>query len=238
MALKPSHGWWHRVGEIGSPYEAALAAEWEDERHPGDWVKVMRRFRDGHEQAWWALEVNVGPYGPHRERRAVVATTDPKELPDKATWYLSTNLPHRTSFEQAPLESKLEVADLSEMVRLYGLRMWVEQSYKQVKHVLGWSDYQVRSDIAIRRHWQLVCCAFTFCWWAYGRLPTEEEPAQTENHPSADDSEGRGKKEASASLLAGGIEDGARVAGALGNAHAILEGVLSEAPTTAAKGAA
>jgi hypothetical protein len=30
--------------------------------------------------------------------------------------------------------------------------MWVEQSYKQVKHVLGWSGYQVRSDIAMRRH--------------------------------------------------------------------------------------
>jgi hypothetical protein len=41
--------------------------------------------------------------------------------------------------------------------------MWVEQSYK---HVLGWSDYQVRSDPAIRRHWQLACCAFSFCWWA------------------------------------------------------------------------
>ena len=49
----------------------------------------------------------------------------------------------------------------------------MEQSYKQVKHALGWSEYQVRSDLAIRRHWQLVCCAFSFCWWAYGRLPTE-----------------------------------------------------------------
>jgi hypothetical protein len=180
----------------------------------------------------------VGPYGPQRERRAVVATTDPKELPDKATWYLVTNLLHPTSLEKTQQQSKLEVADLSEIMRLYGLRMWVEQSYKQVKHVLGWSDYQVRSDIAIRRHWQLVCCAFTFCWWAYGLLPTEEEPAQTENHPSADKLEGRGKKEASATLLAGSIEDGARVARALGNAHAILEGVLSEAPTTAAKSAA
>src|SRR5215212_7309302 len=99
MALKPSHAWWHPVGEIGSPYEAAVAAgqSWEDERHPGDWVKVMRRFRDGHEEEWWALEVEVGPYGPQRERRAVVATTDPKELPDKATWYLVTNLPHPDS---------------------------------------------------------------------------------------------------------------------------------------------
>ena len=91
VALKPSHAWWHKVGEIGSPYEAAYEAAlaagqaWEDERHPGDWVKVMRRFKDGHEQQWWALEVDVGPYGSQRDRRSVVATTDPKELPDKAT---------------------------------------------------------------------------------------------------------------------------------------------------------
>jgi hypothetical protein len=67
LALKPSHAWWHKIGEIGSPYEAALAASeaWEDARHPGDWVKVVRRFTDGHEETWWALEVDVGPYyGP------------------------------------------------------------------------------------------------------------------------------------------------------------------------------
>ncbi len=49
------------------------------------------------------------------------------------------------------------------VVRLYGLRVWVEQSYKQVKQAPGWAHYQVRSDIAIRRHWQLVFCAFSFC---------------------------------------------------------------------------
>ena len=42
--------------------------------------------------------------------------------------------------------------------------MWVEQSYKQLNHSLGWSHYQVRGDLAIRRHWELVCCAFTLCW--------------------------------------------------------------------------
>ncbi len=213
----------------------AAGRAWEDERHPGDWVKVIRRFKDGHQQEWWALEVDVGPYGPQRDRRSVVATTDPKELPDKATWYLATNLPHPDS--QRATESELEAANLAEIIRLYGLRMWVEQSYKQVKHVLGWSDYQVRSDIAIRRHWQLVCCAFSFCWWAYGRLPTEEEPAQRERHPSAD-SEGRGKKEAPGMLLAGGLEDGKGMVGALRNAHAILESVLRQAPTTGAKSVA
>jgi hypothetical protein len=203
LALKPSHAWWHKMGEIGSPYEAALAAKWEDAQHPRDWIKVVRSFRDGHDEAWWALEVDVGPYGPQRTRRAVVATTDPKELPDKATWYLVTNLPHPTS--ERTEESDLAPADLSEIVCLYGLRMWVDQSYKQVKHVLGWSDYQVRSDLAIRRHWQLVCCAFSFCWWAYGRLPTDE-PAEPENDLCAKSAERGGKQ--TSGVLAGGFEGG------------------------------
>ena len=242
LALKPSHAWWHKEGEIGSPWASPWAAAmvagegWEGERHPGEWVKVARRFRDGHEEAWWALEVDVGPYGPQREWRAVVATTDPKELPDKATWYLTTNLPHPGS-ERSREEGALAAADLSEVVRLYGLRMWVEQSYKQVKHVLGWSDYQVRSDLAIRRHWQLVCLAFSFCWWAYGRLPASlERPAESGSDPPSEQG-GRGKNEARG-ILAGGLEDGEGVVGAMDNAKEILEGVLRDAPATAAKSAA
>ena len=112
-----------------------------------------------------ALEVDAGPYGPQRKWRLVVATTDHKELPDEARWYLTTNLTHSDS-EQAA-ESELEVADLAEVMRPYmGLRMYVEQSYKQVNRVLAWSDYQMRSDfLAIRRHWELACGTFSFCWW-------------------------------------------------------------------------
>jgi hypothetical protein len=47
----------------------------------------------------------------------------------------------------------------------------VEQGYKQVKDELGWADFQVRSDLAIRRHQALVNCAFSFCW-APGSLTT------------------------------------------------------------------
>ena len=228
LALKPSHAWWHKIGEIGSPWEAAVAAGegWEDEGHPGEWVKVVRSFRDGHEEAWWALEVDVGPYGPQRARRAVVATTDPKELPEKATWYLVSNLPHPDT--ELATESELAPAYLSEIVGLYGLRMWVEQSYKQVKHILGWSDYQVRSDIAIRRHWQLVCCAFSFCWWAYGSLLTDE-PTQPENDPSAESAEG-GEKGKTSGVLADSAEESKSLAGALCNALALLEGILAAAP--------
>jgi hypothetical protein len=39
---------------------------------------------------------------------------------------------------------------------------------QQVKPVLGWSDYQVWSDLAIRRHWQLAC-------WAFSDLPPPAE---------------------------------------------------------------
>jgi len=43
--------------------------------------------------------------------------------------------------------SKLSIVHQSRSnpVPLYGLRMPVKQSYKQVKRALGWSDYQVRS---------------------------------------------------------------------------------------------
>jgi hypothetical protein len=105
-----------------------------------------------------------------------VVTTDPATLPALATWYLLTNLPsRRRPGGPAP-------ADLAEVVRLYGLRMRVEQDYKQVKQQLGWADFQVRSDRAIRRHFVLVCCAFSFCWHAtHGvadPLPPDQPPAR------------------------------------------------------------
>ena len=72
------------------------------------------------------------------------------------------NLPH----PDAPhaTTSPHPSAALAEIVRLYGLRPWIEQSYEQVNDELAWADFQVRSDRAIRRHQTLVNCAFSFCW--------------------------------------------------------------------------
>ena len=64
---------------------------------------------------------------------------------------------------------------MAEVVRLYALRNWIEQSYKQVKNALGWAHYQVRKDISIRRHWQMVCLAFSFCWWESSDFLLEAE---------------------------------------------------------------
>jgi hypothetical protein len=235
LSLKKSHSWWHLEGTIGALWEAALEAGWEDAEEPGGWTKVPRRFRDGHREEWWALEVEAGPYGTERTKRGLVVTTDPERLPDPSTWYLTTNLPAPGSGREN--ESELAPASAEEVVRLYGLRMWVEQSYKQVKHALGFSDYRVRSDAAIRRHWQLACCAFSFCWWAYGRLPTEEGSSERAEGDLPVEPVGRGKKEAPG-VLAAGVEGGEGMAGTVGDAVALLEGVLRSAPATGATDAA
>ena len=244
LALKPSHAWWHPEGAIGSVQEAAQAARWKSPERPGKWIKVTRTFRDGSSQDWWALEVVTGPYGPDKQERVVIATTDPLTLPDLTTFYLVTNLPAPGS-PRAKV-CTLAVASLEEVVRLYGLRMWVEQSYKQVKHALGWSQYQVRSDRAMRRHWQLVCCAFSFCWYHASHpaaSPTQEareswEPEAPLHTSVPADAAGTGKKNqrgtrgAATDVLAAGAAGGARMAGALDDAQALLERLVSTAPAS------
>ena len=119
LALYPSHSWWHFEGEIGSATEIAHSAPWQ-EHNPGEWVKFRRHFRDGHEETWWLLEGEAGPYGTEKPQRLVIATTDPATLPELNTWYLVTNLsaPDSSRAEQG----NLEAATPGEVVRLYGLR--------------------------------------------------------------------------------------------------------------------
>lgn len=242
LALRPSHAWWALGDQIHSLQEAALAAAWDGPAAPGDWQAVERHFRDGHTETWWALEVGSGPYGPHRRERAVVVTTDPALLPEHATWYLVTNLP--ASASDRAQHGTLPAADLGELVRLYGLRNWVEQSYKQVKTALGWSAYQVRSDWAMRRHWALVWCAFSFCWWADAvddkaapappPLPVPDQPPPV-----------RGKNDRATTRagpptmrdVATGAAPGPGVAGTLGHAQTLLARLVYAAPTVTTPGA-
>jgi SRSO17 transposase len=209
VALKPSHAWWAPVDAIGAVWQVAAQSGWESPRQPGAWHAVTRQYRDGHQETWWALEGVAGPYGPDRPRRLVIATTDPATLPETTTWYLATTLP-------------VSAADLVEIVRLYGLRNWVEQQYKHVKASLGWSQYQVRSDHAMRRHWALVQCAFAFCWWAETRPSPHaggsEHDLAAPPVEHADERGGKGRAAAAPvapalALLARGAAAGARLAG-------------------------
>lgn len=243
LALKPSHGVWAPEEEAHSPHEAAARLEWQDADQPGDWTAVVRTFRDGHHETWWAADLRLRGYGPDQPTRVVVATTDPARLPVRSTWYLVTNLP-------------LSAAGLDEVVRLYGLRQWVEQSYKQVKQELGWADFEVRSDRAIRRHWYLVCCAFTFCWWAEWRT-AEGRPAEgpvpagsavvsrragvsgagekSGGSRPAPDGSGTATRSRSTYLpiVAAGAAPRAQLVDALARAAALLEGMVLSGPTSA-----
>jgi hypothetical protein len=244
LGLKPSHAWWHPEDVAGTLQDVAHEAGWVSAQQPGKWVRIPRTFRDGSTQDWWAVEIEAGPYGPDKQERAIVATTDPESLPDTSTWYLVTNLPAPT--ERPGSEPPFPPASLEEVIRVYGLRMWVEQSYKHVKHALGWSQYQVRSDKAIRRHWQLVWCAFSFCWYHASHptaFPTQEarEPSEPEalHHtcvPAAAAGTGkknqRGKRNAATGVLASSAASSTRMAGALDHAQALLERLVVTAPTS------
>jgi SRSO17 transposase len=234
LALKPSHGWRAPVTEIGSLYEYARSQPWHSAEDSGNWQQVMRTFRDGHTEPWWALEVIVeNVYGPQRPLRAVVVTTDPVQLPDMNTWYLLTNLPAPNTKRAA--SSKHASADVVELVRLYGLRGWVEQSYKQVKHTLGWAHYQVRADVAIRRHWILVWCAFTFCWWQRFEL-TSPTPVTADLAFPPTSALGTAPKKtigSNLSLLAYSAAPSPSLARTLYPSQALLDSLLSAAPTTA-----
>jgi SRSO17 transposase len=147
-----------RRGKVGLGWaREELAHSFEDaalELPRRSWRRITRYFRDGHTEQWWTaeLEMEFFGYGPHKQARAIVATTDPATLPPLTTWYLTTNM----TLDQAPV---------AHVVWLYGMRAWIEEHYKRVKDELGWADFMVRADHAIRRHWALVWCAFSFCWW-------------------------------------------------------------------------
>ena len=81
--------------------DEARALAWDGPEDPGDWQAVTRTFRDGHTQTWWAADARLGWWGPDGTTRLVVATADPGILPDKATWYLATNLPRPGSPREA-----------------------------------------------------------------------------------------------------------------------------------------
>ena len=86
-------------------------------------------------------------------------------------------------------------------------------------------------------------CAFTFCWWACSESWEVGSPPSVilksnEDAPVSSEEAERGKKEgrfppcsaAAAVVVAGGVEEGEGLVGAVRNARALLESVLGSAP--------
>jgi DDE superfamily endonuclease len=233
MALKPRRGTWAYGADAHTPVDAARALAWDGPDDPGGWQAVTRAFRDGHTETWWAADAALGWWGPDGARRLVVATADPGTLPGKATWYLVTNLP-RPGGPREP-DSPHPAASLAEITRIYGIRHWTEQSYKQVKDQLGWADFQVRSDIAIRRHQALVNCAFSFCWAAwFADHPPQRDSAAPRPEPGRGERGHPRRRSAAGAILAAGATGGARLAFPLDRAATLVAGMVQGAPAPAA----
>ena len=233
MALKPRHGTWAYGADAYTPADAARALAWHGPADPGDWQAVTRAFRDGHTETWYAADATLGWRGPDGFTRLVAVTADPGTLPGKATWYLATSLPRPGGPREA--DSPHPPADLAEITRIYGIRHWIEQSYKQVKDQLGWADFQVRSDTAIRRHQALVNCAFCFCWDAwFGENPPQHDTAAPRPEPGRRERGAARRRTAASAVLAPGDPGGTRLAFPLDRAAALVAGMVKCAPAPAA----
>jgi hypothetical protein len=117
--------------------------------------------------------------------------------------------------------------------------LWAD---KQVMGELGWAGFQVRSDRAIRRHWMLVCCAFSFCWQAFlADHPTLPAPPDSQAAPTVArgaSPSGHRPRTRRQELLAGGVAGGAGLADPLERAGALLAVVVASAAAPAAATAA
>ena len=106
--------------------------------------------------------------------------------------------------------------------------------YKHVKDELGWADFQVRSDIAIRRHQALVNCAFCFCWdaWLAAAPPPGPAPAspQERGHRSPVPAAPGMPGYRAGTKLAPGAARRPQLADPRDRAHALVAGMVQGAP--------
>jgi len=59
LAVRPRKGVWAPAEQAHTPREAAAQLAWTSPEQPGDWIRVQRRFRDGHAETWWAADARM-----------------------------------------------------------------------------------------------------------------------------------------------------------------------------------
>lgn len=203
LALRPSHGTWQWVEDPAhlpafTPAEAAARLPLKC------WRRLVLTDSHGKPLVRYVAELELGVcYGPTRGTRLIAASAEPTVLKAESTWFMATNL-------------SVAEADAAQVYRIYRLRDWIEHYYKPIKHELDWADFQVRSEKAIVRHWQLVMLAFTFSLLA--AAPT----GQAEEASPGDDGSAAGGKSATPDHLAGHAAAGPQLAVSLGAPVAVL----------------
>ena len=169
MALRPHRGTWARAADAHTPVEAARALAWGGPEDPGDWHPVTRTFRDGHAR-------------PGGLRTPAWADGD-RTAPGAWSWPPPTRAPCRTRppgtwsptcpgpAARARPGSPHPAAPLAEIVRIYAIRNWIEQGYKQVKDELGGPTSRSApiSPSAATRYWSTARSASVAAPWPPAR---------------------------------------------------------------------
>ena len=219
LALRPSHGTWQAVDDPAHP-PAFTPAEAAARLPLKRWRRLVLTGSRGRPLVRYVAELELGPcYGPARGTRLIAVTADPTALKPEPAWFMATNL-------------SVAEADAAEVYRIYRLRDWIEHYYKPAKHELGWADFQVRSEKAIVRHWQLVMLAFTFSLLATAPADQEQEA------PAGDTGTAAGEKSATADHLAVHTAAGPQLAVPVGAPAAVLALLVDRSAPAGTGGAA
>jgi hypothetical protein len=168
----------------------------------------------------YVAELELGPcYGPASGTRLIAATADPAALKPEPAWFMAANL-------------TLAEAGTAGACRTCRLRDWTGHYYKPARHELGWADFQVRSEQAVVRHWQLVMLAFTFSLLA--AAPAD----QAGEAPPGDGGTAAGGKSAAPGRLAGHAAAGPQLAVPVGVPAGVLAPLAGRSAPAGTGGAA
>ena len=109
------------------------------------WCKFERIFSNQKSEMRYIREII---FGTRSYRTYWEITTDPETMPENSTSFVMTNIQDKRSNLKKVLGN------------LYGLRTWVEYSFRQCKQELGWTDYRFTNFREINKWWEIIMSAY------------------------------------------------------------------------------
>ena len=109
------------------------------------WCKFERIFSDQTSETRYIREII---FGKRNSRTYWEITTDPETMPENSTSFVMTNIQEKRSKMKKILGN------------LYGLRTWVEYSFRQCKQELGWTDYRFTNFNEINKWWEIILSCY------------------------------------------------------------------------------
>lgn len=109
------------------------------------WCKFKRIFSSQKSETRYIREII---FGKRSYRTYWEITTDPQTMPENSTSFIMTNIQDKRNNLKKTLGN------------LYGLRTWVEYSFRQCKQELGWTNYRLTNFEHIEKWWEIIMSAY------------------------------------------------------------------------------